>query len=389
MHYKFFILLLSLVLVGCQSTPSSEKTSLQNPLTLVNTSLFAPVERYNVDEIFQLSHAQKQEFFEYYQKQKAKEFPSSNERIIHNFLDDKLTGFTFHGDTLDAYSAFSQKRGNCISLAVFTTALADLIQTPIDYQLVINEPVYFKKGNLILSSSHLRSRVYDADNSASKNKVFFVPKSIVIDYFPTRGQVHAKKAQRPQLIAKFYANLAAETLLKNDFDATFSYLYNAMLHDPFNSELINLQAVLHRRAGDTTTANRLYHYAVTNNLASINLYQNYMLIARNNKDEALIAQLNAQLAHIKDPNPYSWLELGKQAIADHDLHYAQFYFNKAVKAAHYIPEPYIELAKIAYQNGDLDHANQYLEAAIERTYDHNQLAIYQAKYQALKTITSD
>ena len=388
MRICFIVLLLGL-LTACKNTPTQITTPLENPLNLVNSNLFSPVTHLNESDIFHLTENQTQEFLNFYHLQKNKEFPSSNERIILNFLDEKLTGFTFHGDTLNAQDAFAQQRGNCISLAVFTTALADLINSPIDYQLVINEPVYFKKGSLILSSSHLRSRVYNTDKSAPKDTLFYIPKSVIIDYFPTRGQVRAKKVKRPQLIAKYYANLAAEALIKNNLDLSFSYLFNAMQHDPYNSELINLQAVLHRRAGDTETASALYQYAVENDLANINLYQNYLQLAQSQNNQTLVQTLNTQLAHINDPNPYSWLELGQQAINNQDISYAKFYFGKAIKAAHYIPEPYVELAKIAYQNADFTKANQLLATAIERTYDDEKLAIYQAKYQALQTVAGE
>ncbi|ATC96340.1 tetratricopeptide repeat protein [Pseudoalteromonas tunicata] len=389
MHVKLIILFICLCLVACQNSKTQPNNLPANPMTLLNASLFSKVETYNTELIFQLDTKQQSEFLQFYQAQKNKEFPSSDERIIFNFLDAKLSGFTFHGDTLDASTAFAEKRGNCISLAVFTTALADLIKTPVDYQVVINEPIYFKKGSLILSSSHLRTRLYNPDDKAPKDMIFFTPKSIVIDYFPTRGQVTAQRAQRPQLIAKYYANLAAEALVKNNFNLTFSYLYTAMLHDPYNSELINLQAVLHRRAGDTATAIKLYQYAVENNLANINLYQNYLIVAQKNNSQPLIDFLNKKLTEVDDPNPYAWIELGEQALKNNNTQHAKFYFHKAIAAAHYIPEPYVELAKISYQNGQLNKANNYLTTAIERTYDKTKLSIYRAKYQALKTVAGE
>lgn len=81
--------------------------------------------------------------------------------VISDYLGSALSNFTNYGKTYTAQKAMLENSGNCMSLAILTTALSRLVNVEMDYRKMHSLPVYEKHGNVILSSSHVQSLLYD------------------------------------------------------------------------------------------------------------------------------------------------------------------------------------------------------------------------------------
>ena len=114
-----------LALAGCQTTDSISKQEKIQPVPIFDAWQLANMETREVtgvDQLFALSADQLEAFKSYY-------FAPENADIeqhvrLYNYLDDLLYAFDYRGDTLIANTALQNKAGNCMSLAIVTSALA-------------------------------------------------------------------------------------------------------------------------------------------------------------------------------------------------------------------------------------------------------------------------
>ncbi len=103
-----------------------------------------------------------------------------------------------------------------MSLAVLTTAYAKLLGLEFSYRKVNTLPIYEKKNNLILSSSHVQTIIYDDEFVVEKGAFYFSRPEVVIDYFPDPNNRVSEYFAEPEFNSMYYRNLAADALIKNE-----------------------------------------------------------------------------------------------------------------------------------------------------------------------------
>ncbi len=131
----------ALMLAGCSSLVSDNRVS--EPVVVqpdYPASLFSPQAVIAPDAIFALSPAQRETFLSYYYDE-ANQHLSGHMRL-NEFLYAQTSDFSYKGQTFTAFETFSSREGNCMSLAILTTALARLVNIEIRYQKVSSTPVY-------------------------------------------------------------------------------------------------------------------------------------------------------------------------------------------------------------------------------------------------------
>ena len=114
-------------------------------------------------------------------------------------------------------SPLSENRGNCLSLAIVTKALASLVDIKISYKLVETDPVYQKEDNLIISSQHVRTQLF---NTFKKPGALF-PSSLTIDYFPDTNSRVLRTVDENEFFAMYYRNIAAQAMISNDLNTAY------------------------------------------------------------------------------------------------------------------------------------------------------------------------
>ncbi|WP_064662669.1 lipopolysaccharide assembly protein LapB [Pseudoalteromonas sp. MQS005] len=373
-----------LSVAGCSSTRAPQVQPQLKLPPLLNHNLFKTQETVSKDELFKLPEAEKSKFLAFVAKQQASKIRM--DIIVYNYLENKLSDFSYHGDTLTSMQALDHGHGNCLSLAVLTQSYAELLGLETSFQEVTSQPVYAKEDNLVYVAKHFRTKVYAPEENDTKkdpNIISFVRPGSLIDYFPSRGSMYSGSADINDLISKFYSNLAAAALAVKDYDLAYSNILKANKYTPKDPELFNLAAVLHRRIGDSQSAKSIYQAAIENDFTSINLLTNYQSLAEQLGDKQLISQLDKELFY-KEKDPYELL-----AMAKNDLHTGQLYKAKnridlAITKAPYIAELYLELAKIRHQQGYYQQTKTLLEKAIKLERNEQRLNLYQAKLLSLR-----
>ena len=372
-------------LSGCKSTsekpvrsdtiPTSELQFDEPPFALL------PVPQ--PEDLFALQDAQKAHFLAYFHHPEQQHV-SAHQRL-YNYLNDILDGFHFQGKTYTASQALEMQSGNCLSLAILTTALARLVELDFSYQRVNSSPVYHRYHNVMTLSSHVRTHLHLVEKVRNKEAITMTRSSLIIDYFPQSGNVTGDRVEYADFIAMFYQNLAGDALVQENFPLAYSLLYRGWKLSADNPETLNTFAVLFNKMGQAEKAESIYAYAVKNDLGTVNILSNYHLLLAQQGREAEAKTLEQAMQHVEDDNPYRWFDIADRQFAKSNYAIALKYYKRALQEAPYMHEGYFGLAKIYYSLGQEDEAKKALNRALELTYVPKEQRLYMSKLQVLES----
>ncbi|MCL1078506.1 hypothetical protein D5R81_10865 [Parashewanella spongiae] len=381
-----FFLICSLQLQACSHNARPLKDQQAPPPSVnINYELFPSYgnKDFSHQPIFQLSEKQQQIFLTDH-KQRLKNGVRPDQAVA-DFLQSKLSNFTYYGETYDAQTTMYLNKGNCMSLAMLTAAFAKIAGLEFDFVEVNTIPIFDKQGSLIMSSNHVQTRLYDPNYTPKPNRITLVRPHTVIDYFPDSNDHRGKNIDHSEFIAKYYNNIAAEALIDDRIELAFQYAMAGYKADEHNPETLNLLAVLHKRSGDFATAEQLYlagmHYESNN----IRLLSNYIILLERQQRMVKANALRTQLAKLDDPNPYNWLEQAYIAQSNQQDAEAIKYYRKVLKLAPYVQPAYLGLYQVYLSNQRPKAAQKVLTNALEWSYDPEQRQGYKYKlYQLSK-----
>ena len=366
---------------ACATKNSSDKKTQHQANTEIpiNNQLFFNDETaLNIqDDMFTLTLAQQQTVVSAVRKKQQRGVKLH--QALYDVLKDKLSSFTYYGENYNAEQAMRLNKGNCMTLAVLTTAYAKLLGLEFSYRKVNSLPIFKKQNNLIISSSHVQTIIYD--NEFSKNdSAFYIRKpGLVIDYFPDSNNRAGKYLNESDFISMYYKNLAGDALVDDDLPTAFVLAKEAYKHNKHNVEAINLLAIIHRRAGDSAGAEAIYKAGLNLEQKNLRLLSNYIMLLKteNRFDEA--EQYQKKLSHLDDPNPFNWLEQAYVAEKNHKINRAIRYYQKALTKAPYLNQAYLGLYHIYHKKGYYAKARGMLKKALEWTYEIEQRKQYKHK----------
>lgn len=362
---KLSYLTLALLLSGCVAQPQNVNTPAQRPvvvtsapvpseLPVFNSNLFETYDSVTTeDELFALTAEQEADFLDDFHNRMA-HLPV-NERIAE-YLHGITFGFNYKEQTYTASEALARSAGNCMALAIVTQSLARLVEVDLRFQRVKNAPVYDRSANVVMISDHVRARLYKPGETKSW---------VTVDYFPSRESRNGALINMEEFLGLYYRNRAAELMLEGEQSAAFAYAQEALRYQPFDSDALNIIALLHRRAGDEATAEAIYGFVLTRDNTNLNVLYNYLELAKKQQRESLIAELQEQINQLPDYNPYTWIALAERAYAEDDLATAIRMYEKAASYAPYLHEVYWGQARLYLELGRPLTAKRILREGLE------------------------
>lgn len=334
------------------------------------------------EAIFSLDEAQAREFLAYFHDP-AHVGIEAHERV-YGYLEERLSSFQYHGATLTASEAWRRREGNCLSLAVLTTALARLAEVRIDYQRVTAAPVFERRGDVVLVADHVRSRLHRPPPADGVLEMGSGVRRIVIDYFPDRRDRRGGVVDDAELMAMFHRNLAGEALVEGDFQRAFWLIDASLRANPDSAASLNSLAVLLRRAGDAAEAERVFLHALDAHGENPNLLRNYraLLISQSRFAEARMVALRLERQLSEDS--YGLVELAEEARREGHPLQALAHYSRALEMAPYLHEAYWGRAVVHAELGQGGRAGEALQSALEHAPRLEDRRRYQAKLMALE-----
>jgi Tfp pilus assembly protein PilF len=304
-------------------------------------------------------------------------------RRVYDYLESSTMNFGYQGDTYTAEEALRKTSGNCLSLAILTTALAQLAGVETGYQLVDSVPIFESQGNVIFRGQHVRTRLYEPRHQDKEGRSLFSRGGLLIDYFARDGDRFVSNLSEAEYQAMYYNNLASEAISREDYNAAFWLLRKVMELTPQSASAINSMAVVYRRTGHVDRAEEIYKYGILHLPDKVSLLRNYRILLQEQgrHDEAGI--INERLAELDESNPFDWLHAGQEAYDDGDFRDAISLYEKAVEIAPYLHESYAGMAKAHYMLGNRTSAKRELKKAQKLSYQKSIQSLYQAKLMAL------
>lgn len=379
-----FILALTISACSNQPTSSQGKNTVQQA-SGVPQSLWVleakPIKAINPDTIYQLTEQQKKDFLSYFHREDL--LTMDPHQRLAEYMNYSLDGFSVEGETNNAANTIDSMKGNCVSLAVMASALARVAGIQYIHRKVNRAPLYNRSGNIEFSSQHIRTVLFKPRTDLNESI-----KYIYIDYYRADSDIPAEAITQKEFNALYFANLAAEHIVKGELDLAYQYSTNVILQDPNNPESINLHAVVLKLMGHVEKSEALFSYAYKNLPVSINLYANYsQLLQGLNKLEAA-KEVDSSIAQIQTSNPYDWITLGYDEYNDQNYYAAIRYFEKAQRYAPYLDDVYLALAKVHFKLDKTGAARNYLEQAMNAPVKSNSIKLFEAKLAHLDNVIS-
>ncbi len=378
--------MLTLVLSACSTKsvnspqPQIAKQQINIP---INDSLFIQTKTTQLNEqaIFSLTLEQQNKFLLKFNKHISLGFKPHT--ALYEILKEKITDFTYYGETYNAATVMELNKGNCMSLAILTTAYAKLVGLEFSYRVVHTLPIFSKKDDLVLSSSHVQTIIYDPTFVPDESFFYLSTPRIAIDYFPNKWNRKGKAYSYNAFIAMYYKNLAGDALVEKDLSKSFVYANKAYEYDTKNIDTINLLAVIHRRAGDIKTAEEIYKVALDIGKPNISLLSNYIMLLKSQQRMEEVAVLQNKMNKLDDMNPYQSLGEAFNARRSGNIKQAEVFFKKTLKKAPYLNQAYMGLYHIYVKQQEMDKAQEMLIKALEWTYELDEKKLYKQKLYSI------
>jgi tetratricopeptide (TPR) repeat protein len=333
-------------------------------------------------ELLALTTDQREKFLAYVNDPARKTVPA-HERI-YDYLEAFTRNYRYQADTLTATEAFAVNGGNCMSLALMTTALADLANVSISYQLLADVPVFEWHGTVVEKGLHVRSLLHaETMVKSDGNSFVFNRSTLKIDYFPTGNERRVSSLDREGFLAMYYANIASDAIAVQDYTRAYWFAREALLLAPLNAAVINTLAVISRRSGDEARAEQLYRFGISQTEDKLTLLKNYQLLLKTQGRTSEAEQIGLQLARIDDPSPFHWFQLARTAYDAKEYEDAIRYYRRALAVAPYLHEAYAGMALSQHQIGHDAAAIASIKQALDNVFRPATRQLYKAKLYAL------
>ncbi|MEP0203260.1 MAG: hypothetical protein ABJ084_02855 [Halioglobus sp.] len=339
------------------------------------------------EDIFYLTDEQQVEFLAYFESHEQAHVDPH--KRVTNYLQRFGKVFNYDGDTFNAQTTLAEKSGNCMSMAVLTTALSQVAGVEVGYQLVDSIPVYELDDNLAFKGQHVRSYLYDPSYVPDNAFMIIRRPGIIVDYFPSGREHFIGNVSEDEYVAMFYRNKAAGAMSDGNLNEAYWMIQESFLHAPDHPDGINMMAVLHRRAGDADRAERLYQYGIGITEENVTLLKNYRNMLRSQGREQEAQAIEATLHTMEDPSPFNWLSLAQEAYSEQNYALSLKMYDKALEVAPYLKDAHMGKVRSQVMLGRIDEAADSLDTLTEYVYEPEEKSMYVAKMTTLRNYVAE
>lgn len=384
MRQLLWLASMMMLLQGCASAPTTR--SVDNIEQYFLDSQFKPVALPVLPaQLFALSPQTIQVLQQAYQSSQTSRTAIMPHRWLANYISASQGGFSYQDNiTRIPQQTFDDRAGNCMSLVLLTAAMADALGVAVEFQQIAVPPVWDKQGQFYLINGHINLRLLP---QATEDTVLVASQEIQVDFLPERTMRSYGKTRIDKItvMAMFYNNIAAESLVAGDYDLAYQYSKQSLRLRADFTPALNTLAILYRYKGLDDAAETLYKLALSLNEDDMNALYNYALLLESQQRLAEWAKLHKILELARIGNPYYYYDMGQQAYIEHEYQRALTWYKRAVEKADYRHEFYFGLSRVYWVTGDTRNARKNLEKALSLSTDAANQGRYQAKLQAMQS----
>ena len=288
--------------------------------------------------------------------------------------------------TRNAAEAFSERKGNCLSLVIMTAALAKELGLGVHYQQVDIDTSWSRTGDLAFRSTHvnvdLGRRILDPWSGYDPSS------NLTIDFVPASDIWGVRTRELPErtIVAMYLNNRAAENLARGAVDEAYWWAREAIRQAADYTSAYNTLAVVYLRHGDYAPAERVLRALVARDAGDVTALSNLAIVLEREHRDAESAQLRARLAKLEPLPPFHYFLQGMAALKRGDDELARALFQKEVDRADACGECHFWLALADLRVGRTAEARAQLEAAADNSTSGAEAQLYATKLAHLRSI---
>jgi Tfp pilus assembly protein PilF len=374
------VLLLSMMLVACATTPSAPA-----PDRLFGDRLFlSPSERISAEDVFAVSDAMKH----FLHKEIAGQLRTRGYQ--QGFVDALYTKGQLKLDydtvtTRNAAEAFDARAGNCLSLVIMTAALAKELGLPVRFQSVLVDETWTRSGNVYFSIGHVNLAIgrRPAEGGFGRND----SAKLTIDFLPPqdlRGSL-TRAITEETVIAMYMNNRAAESFIRGQLDNAYWWARAAIAKDPDFFSSYNTLGVIYQRHGNLKEAEQVLAYALERDPENTHVMSNLAGVLDN---LGRVDERNVLLGKLErlDPHPaFSHFTSGMKALREGNFKAARDLIAKEIDRAPYDDELHFWLAVAYVGLNEIEPAREQLNTAIKYSTSGAYRELYAAKLDWIRS----
>lgn len=371
-------ILLAILLSACATKPV-----VQVPQQLFDDGAFAPPrQQLGAEQIFAVTPAMRS----YAQRIAARKGGVETRRALFDALyrRDGLQLEYEATTTRTAAEAFEARHGNCLSLVIMTTALAEEMDVPVVLQTVASESSWSRSGSLYFNSGHVNLAL---GRLSRRDRGWYGPDDyLLIDFMPpVEGkEARAVPIDKATVVAMFMNNRAAEALTQGDIDEAYWWSRNAITAAPALPHPYNTLAIVYQRHGNPALAETALRHVLRSDPDNTVTLANLAQLLGESGRPAEAAAVKARLAQLQPYPPFYFLELGQKAMLAGDYAAARRLFERELARDPDYHETHRALAAAAFELGDLKAAQAHLQRALAGSSTAVQQGLYTAKLDRLR-----
>ncbi|WP_285164324.1 tetratricopeptide repeat protein [Shewanella goraebulensis] len=370
------------IISGCSSTSQAKNTAKAS--SLFSDSDFTAVAIPETDAIFELP----EEMVNDIRRQYARSAGITGEKMPVNkwlaeYINAQNGGFEYRDHYTRMASVTAQERaGNCMSLVVLSTAIADVLDVPVKYQDIDVEPIWDRRGGFYLVNGHVNMKLLHRDQA---NTFSMRGSEILVDFLPERSvrAYRVKQINKQTLAGMYFNNVAAEALVKNQYDLAYALAKRAIELDPYYVNSINTLAVIYRHKGMDELAEKAYRHVLQLESKNITTLYNLAIILGEQDRLEEWQQVHKVLELARINNPFYYFDMAQQAYFEKQYQEALVWYKRAVDRADYRHEFYFGLSRAYWATGDERRAKKNMEKALDLSIDQTNQNRYKGKLQAM------
>jgi tetratricopeptide (TPR) repeat protein len=361
----FLIALAALAAAGCASTPPE-------PLKPTAAQAAAPAPSLWLDSQFaydpSLVTVKREDLFRLDPELEAKlADPAMHEgrrlhRLLTTIFGPNLRAFGYvGGHSTIAAETWRNRKGDCLSLTVLTYSVARKLGMSAQMQEVQTAAIFDRRGQFDMVNQHVNVLFYKTHLDLLEE---FQGRDVIIDFEPDFASGRkGTPLNEDGIVARYYNNVAVESMAAGRFDVAYAHFRAAIAAQPDYASAYSNLAVLYRKAGHDTEAERLLRRAVAldSTNSDVALYELHRLLVDTDRpDEA--REIARKLEARRAADPYYWTGLGLKHLQEGDPRAAIDALLKAREIAPGFSEIHRSLAIAYAQVGERTHANDELAA---------------------------
>ena len=286
------------------------------------------------------------------------------------------------GHSTTAQQTWLDRRGDCLSLTVLAYAMGRQLNLDPEMQEVKVPPLIDRRGNVDYYNHHVNV-LFRRSGPTQTLEGRLGSTDMVLDFEPQVGsRLRGQVLTDAGILARFYNNLAAEFLAKNQRPQAYAHFKAAISADANYAPSYTNLATLYRSAGLLEDAERLLRQSIAMSDVPdvpLHLLQQH-LEALGRLDESKAVQ--TQLQNRRTQDPYYWAALGLEHLKEARFSRAIDALERAQTLSSGFDEVHRLLAVAYWRGGQNARAEAQLALMAQQNIDPDGVLVLRQKFNS-------